>query len=191
MDGAPIAKSCVWRGQKYSATRFEIIKWLEKELPTLNGSVVDIGAGGWDVPRKLLNSKTTTYKTFDQKIYGASKNKVDVYGDIQNMPAQWSNYWDNALCLEVIECVQNPFAALDEIYRILKPGGILLLSAPYNYRAFHQGTWKDPKQGAQDYWRFTKMGLELLAKKFSKADVVGFGGTGPHDRFGHCLKAVK
>ena len=191
MDGNPNPKNRTWGGQQYSETRFAIIKWLEKELPLLKGSVIDIGAGGWNVPKALLNKKITTYTSFDQKVYGSSKNKVDIYGDIQKMDQSWNNKWNNALCLEVIECVPNPFAAFDEMYRILKPGGVLLLSAPYNYRAFHRGAWKDPNQGAPDYWRITKMGLELLAKKFSKVDVVGFGGTGDHDRFGHCLKAIK
>ena len=195
MDGFPVSKSKQYKGQLYSETRYAVIKWLEKELPSVSGSVIDIGAGGWQVPKQLLDfKKIKEYKTFDKKYYGDSKNTVDYYGDIQSMDASWSNKWDAILCLEVIECVPDLFKAFSEMYRILKPGGVLLLSCPFNYRHFGDGSWNDPKKdkrGVVDYWRPSKQGLELLAKQFSKAQVEGFGGTGSHDRFVHCLKAVK
>ena len=40
------------------------------------------------------------------------------------------NYFDCALFLEIIEHVENPIKALKEIYRVLKPGGCLVLSTP-------------------------------------------------------------
>lgn len=192
MDGHPNPKKCKYQGEIYSETRYSIIKWLEKELPKLNGSVLNVGAGNWQIPKQLLNmSQISNYTTFDKKWYGKSKNKVDVYGDIQDMPKDWANKWDNIICLEVLECISNPFKAFDEMFRVLKPGGVLLLSCPFNYRAFGDGTWEKPKPGIVDYWRITKQGLELLAQKFSKVRVDGFGGSGNHDRFGHCMYAVK
>lgn len=195
MDGYPTPKSYKWRGQIVSETRYYVYTWMEKELPKLSGRIINIGAGGSPVPRQLLDfSKVKKYTTFDKKIYGGSKNPVDIYGDVQNMPQDWAGKWNAALCIEVIECVENPFKAFDEMYRILKPGGVLLLTCPFNYRHFGDGAWYDPKQnkkGVKDYWRPTKQGLELLSKKFSKSRVEGFGGSGPHDRFVHCLRAVK
>jgi SAM-dependent methyltransferase len=195
MDGFPVPKTKQYGGQSYSETRYAIIKWLERELPSVSGSVIDIGAGGWQVPRQLLDHKNVKeYRTFDQKQYGGTKNQVDYYGDIQNMPKDWTNKWDVVLCLEVIECVPDLFKAFSEMHRILKPTGILLLSCPYNYRWFGDGSWNDAKKdkkGVLDYWRPSKQGLELLAKQFSQAKVEGFGGTGEHDRFVHCLRAVK
>lgn len=191
MDGAPRKKTNNYKGNLYSDTRYAIIKWIEKELPQISGRVINIGAGNWKVPKQLLTTKITEYKTFDKKLYGDSKNSVDIYGDIQNMPEEWTNYWDAIICLEVIECVPDLYKAFDEMYRILKPGGVLILSAPFNYRFFGNGTGFDKHNRVFDYWRITKDGLELLCKRFDKLQIEGFGGTGNYDRFTYCAKAIK
>ncbi|KKL04025.1 hypothetical protein LCGC14_2620200, partial [marine sediment metagenome] len=164
----------------------------EKELPSIKGSVLNVAAGGWPIPKQLLDSKKiTNYVTFDKKFYGNSKNPVDVYGDVHNMSKDWSNVWDCVICNQAIECFENPFKAMEEIYRVLKPNGVLLIDCPFNYRAFCIGTWKNPKQGAPDFWRITKDGWKLLTKQFNNVEIEEFGGTGPHDRFVYCVKAVK
>ena len=195
MDGHPNKKSKLYEKNLYSETRYAVIKWLEKELPKVSGDVVNISAGNWPIPKKLLvPEKIKSYKTADLKFYGATKNVVDFYVDVHKLPKDWENKWDCVLNFESLECYENPFVAVGELHRILKPGGLLLLSCPFAYRWFGDGSWADPKQnlkGVKDYWRPTKQGLELLTKAFSKVEVVGFGGTGPHDRFVHCLKAIK
>ncbi|MBW2632389.1 MAG: methyltransferase domain-containing protein [Deltaproteobacteria bacterium] len=193
MDGNPHPKNKAWRGQKYSDTRFAIIKWLEKELPTVSGKIINIGAGGWPVPKSLIPpANIKVYKTFDKKYYGDTKNVVDIRGDVQKMPPEWTNKWDVILCLEVIECVPNPFKAFKEMYRVLRPGGTLLLSSPFNYRFFGQNTGLGKKKNrVYDYWRITQDGLEELCKDFKQVEIKGFGGTGPHDRFTYCVKATK
>ncbi|MCK5818286.1 MAG: methyltransferase domain-containing protein [Psychromonas sp.] len=35
---------------------------------------------------------------------------------------------------EVLEHTLNPFRAINEIYRILKPNGILIMTTPFNFR---------------------------------------------------------
>lgn len=41
--------------------------------------------------------------------------------------------FDNVFCIEVLEHVPNPFGALTEIRRVLRPGGVLTLSVPNPY----------------------------------------------------------
>lgn len=190
MDGAPNPKNKKYNGVLYSETRYAVIKWLEKELPNLAGSVINIGAGNWKLPKKLLTSKVTKYKTFDKEKYGSSKNNVDIYGDVQNMPSEWTKKWDNILCIEVIECVPNPFKAMDEMYRILKPQGTLILTCPFNYRWFGVGSWENPKQGAKDYFRITEDGWKLLTQQFSKV-VIENSGPNVYDPYCYMIKAIK
>lgn len=193
MDGHPNKKTKTWHGNQYSDTRHYVILWLEKQLPLIGGDVINISSGNWEVPKKLLDfTKVKKYVTFDKKLYGDSKNNADVFGDVHCMPLEWDNKWDCVINNQALECYENPFVAFEEMYRILKPGGILLLDTPFNYRFFGKGTGlPEKKNPVKDYWRITRDGLELLAKKFSNVSIKGFGGTGEHDRFTYCMRAVK
>jgi SAM-dependent methyltransferase len=193
MDGNPKPKTKSYRGQICSETRYHVCIWLEKELPKISGKVINISAGGWLIPKQLLNfTKITEYKTLDRKLYGDRKNVADIYEDVHNLPANWNDKWDCIINNQAIECYENPFKAMSEMYRILKPGGILLIDAPFNYRFFGSGTGvTESKNPVKDYWRITRDGWEVLTKQFSKVEIKSFGGTGEHDRFVYCIKAVK
>lgn len=81
---------------------------------------------------------------------------VDVVLDLRNinLPAGSVN---TAFCLEVLEHVDEPARAVDELYRVLADDGILIVSVPMNIR-IHGSPY--------DYWRFTPQGLDVLLKKF-------------------------
>ena len=64
------------------------------------------------------------------------------------------------LCTEVLEHVRNPHLVLNEVYRILKPSGKLLLTVPGIHVPKHE---KLPHQ--RDYRRFSKVYLRQLLKE--------------------------
>jgi len=97
----------------------------------------------------------------------------DFHTDIENLPFN-NDEFDSIICLEVIEHVSNPFKALEEIYRVLKPGGKILLTAPFLH-GYH-GKTKDKiinhaHDEYPDYFRFTHQGLELLFKNFTNVTI--------------------
>jgi SAM-dependent methyltransferase len=194
MDGFPKPKTRQWRGQTCSETRCYINTWLEKEIPKISGRILNIGAGGSQVPRQLLNvSAVKQYTTFDKKTYGGVKNNVDIHGDIESMPAEWTEKWDAALCIEVMECVPNVHRAMDEIHRVLRPGGIAILTCPFAYTWFGFGSTPESLKKLQpvsDYWRISEDGWRLITSKFSKVEISGFGGE-QNSRYVYCVKAVK
>jgi len=55
---------------------------------------------------------------------------IDLISDITAIPVPDANF-DAVLCSEVLEHVPEPTHALDEFARILKPGGKLILTAPF------------------------------------------------------------
>jgi len=73
-----------------------------------------------------------------------------------------SNYFDVVVCTEVLEHTLQPFDAVKEIQRILKPGGTALVSVPYNFRIHGP---------LPDCWRFTEHGLRALFKDFEIEDL--------------------
>ena len=64
------------------------------------------------------------------------------------------NTYDIINCNEVLEHTLQPFLAIAEMYRMLKPGGILLITTPpFNFRIHGP---------LPDCWRFTEHGLRAL-----------------------------
>ena len=94
---------------------------------------------------------------------------MDVDGDIQALPFA-SDCVDGILCIEVLEHVPNPQAAADEMYRVLRAGGCLLLTTPF-LQAYHG------KPGDySDFYRYTDEGLRWLLRRFGKVQVHPMGG---------------
>lgn len=58
-------------------------------------------------------------------------SRIDLVSDITSIPAGDASF-DAILCSEVLEHVPYPNLALDELTRLLKPGGILILTAPFS-----------------------------------------------------------
>ena len=82
-------------------------------------------------------------------------SRVDYYFDGTNIPF-CDEYFDNVFSSEVFEHVFDIDVALDEINRVLKPGGKLLFSCPF--------VWNEHEQ-PYDYARYTSFALQHLLEK--------------------------
>jgi SAM-dependent methyltransferase len=87
----------------------------------------------------------------------------DLIGDLTKYNEHISDSsFDIISCLEVLEHTVNPFKAIEELRRILKDDGFLLLSAPLNWRIHGP---------APDCWRFTEFGWKVLLKDFDIIEI--------------------
>ena len=68
-----------------------------------------------------------------------------------------AGHYDFVVCTEVLEHTLRPWDAINEIHRVLKKGGVLLLSVPFNFRIHGP---------LPDCWRFTEHGLRAILDKF-------------------------
>ena len=86
---------------------------------------------------------------------------VDVICDVSSMKPIADESFGLILNLEALEHIAYPQKAIDEIHRILRPGGLLILTTVMHFRIH-----PSPK----DYWRFTPDGIELLLRQFKILD---------------------
>jgi len=77
---------------------------------------------------------------------------VDVVADAENMCAVGGESFSAVICISVLEHTLNPTQILEEVHRVLKPGGRVLLSTPWLFEAHME---------PQDFWRFSS---HLLAQ---------------------------
>lgn len=79
--------------------------------------------------------------------------------------------YDVVICEQVIEHVEDPWAAVANLRRLALPGGHVVVSTPFLIRVHEE--W-----GMRDYWRFTPRGLRTLLERAGLAvDEVGSWGN--------------
>ena len=124
---------------KPNSLNIDRIDWIKKNLLKLEkgSSIIDIGAGEKDFKNFCSNLK---YISQDICQYNGSGDEglhmgnwdtsgIDIISDAIDIPVE-DNTFDNALCSEVLEHAAYPIKILEEIYRILKPGGLAIITVP-------------------------------------------------------------
>ncbi len=84
-------------------------------------------------------------------------SNVDLVADAHDMHMVEDNSVDFVISSSTLEHVHNPRRVMHEIWRILKPGGMVYINVPFVFR-YHS----DP----DDFYRFSYKGLELLCEDF-------------------------
>jgi len=80
---------------------------------------------------------------------------ADVKMDVHNIPFE-DNRFDNVFCNHVMEHVESDLKAMQEIYRVLKPGGWAIIQSPQDMSretTFEDPTITDPKAREEAYWQ--------------------------------------
>lgn len=81
------------------------------------------------------------------------------------------NKFDYIVCTEVLEHTKQPFDAVNNIYHMLKPGGLVFVTTPFNLRIHGP---------LPDCWRFTEYGLRELFLNF---EIIELKALESQDRF--------
>ena len=177
IETALIARSA---GSQSVVSRVPFIGWLTEQiawelggLKPRQGLIVDIGAGDGARLQRLKRAGWASAIGIEPdheavKVAQASSLQVQ-FGSAEDVPLD-SGVADAVIMHHVIEHVRDPHRALDEAYRILKPGGELSIVTP-NLNSAGRFRWKEFWRGFEAPRHLTIFTLEALG---SLATAVGF-----------------
>ena len=78
---------------------------------------------------------------------------VDVVADLHRLPEDWTNAFDGFIASAVFEHLERPWIAAQEVARVLRPGGLFLVSTHQSF----------PLHGyPSDFFRFSREALQLI-----------------------------
>lgn len=101
---------------------------------------------------------------------------VDILLDLHNM-ALSSEVVGTVLILDTLEHVEFPHTALEEVYRVLQPNGVAIISSVMNFPIHDYPC---------DYWRYTPEAFKTLLRPFSTS----FVGSAGNEKFPHTVVGI-
>jgi ubiquinone/menaquinone biosynthesis C-methylase UbiE len=124
--------------------------------------IIDVGGG------KPFQKQMKQYKDLfeDKKYFSVDYEyhyRPTVVGDAHQLPIK-SNSVKAVVCKAVLEHVPNPRRVVDELYRISRKGGKVLVYVPFLYPYHGDKYYKD-------YFRFSHDGLKELFKEWSRVEL--------------------
>jgi SAM-dependent methyltransferase len=115
------------------------------------GLLLDIGCG--EKPyHTLTKGSVDMHFGLDHPGSFHNKSQVDLFATAYKTGVANKSV-DTVLCTVVMEHLERPQDAMNEMYRILKPGGYIILSAPLFWHLHEE---------PRDFYRYTKYGLNHL-----------------------------
>ncbi len=130
----------------FQPDRYLLKQQIKKHAHYLRGVILDAGSGDGERYKNFF--KFDKYIKLDIN----PDNKTDILGSVENIPLE-NDSVDSVISTQVLEHVKNPVKAVSEFYRVLRPGGHCLVTAP-QLSELHE----EPR----DYFRFTKFALEEI-----------------------------
>jgi SAM-dependent methyltransferase len=141
--------------------------------------VLDVGAGTCPYRKLFAHARYEAHDFTQYEGYHDSEKGEGLYGtmdyvsDVTAIPVPEASF-DFVLCTEVLEHVPEPIAAVAEMARILKPGGLMLLTAPLG-----SGLHQEPYHF---YGGYTPHWYRMVAERFGLdvEEIAPNGGTFRH-----------
>ena len=155
-----------------------LMKWFIKTVDLKEDVKLDIlDIGSYDVNgtyKSLFMKPKWKYTGLD---IAAGKNVDIIATDIYHYPIL-DNSYDVVISGQCLEHVEDMYAWADEAIRILKPSGLMFISAPY---AWHEHRYP------LDCWRIFPDGMRwLFVKRTGKVKEVFINTLNNGDNTGHC-----
>jgi SAM-dependent methyltransferase len=137
-----------------------IVAALRDVAPRASGRLLDVGCGNKPYEAMFLPYVTEYLgieheATFAATAAGSQGTRPDLTYDGQRLPFAAATF-DTVLNVQVLEHTPRPRALVHEMARVLKPGGLLIVVAPFQFRLHEQ---------PHDYFRYSSHGLRHLCEE--------------------------
>tara|TARA_R110000868_G_scaffold118594_2_gene314505 strand:- start:827 stop:1411 length:585 start_codon:yes stop_codon:yes gene_type:complete len=145
-----------------SVYRQRLEEWLSKQN-IKSEWLLDIGGSQQSLPKRVNSWQVKHYLIADLPNPHEKNNDVDIefdlnrYGKMQQGLIEYKGMFDTVFCLEVFEYIYNPVFAMQSLCDFVKPGGKVIISAPFYY-PIHEPV-------ENDYLRYTEAGLIKIASE--------------------------
>lgn len=133
----------------YQPARVELSEAIARHADIISGKVLDIGCGSHSRYRHLFGCDE--YVRMDV----VEGKNVDIVGTIESLPCDNASF-DAIVCTQVLGDIFELSSAFSEMYRVLKPGGVALVS---------ESLFDPLHDEPNDFWRFTPFSLQRLAEE--------------------------
>lgn len=132
------------------------LKFVENAFESIGHKKMLLDLGCAQKPFENVYERYTDHSVGTDVIFSPHDlNKIDIYASGMSLPFKESSF-DIVLCTEVLEHVPEPQLLLQESHRVLRPGGVLILTTPFLVPV-HEAPY--------DFYRYTVHGLEHLLHK--------------------------
>lgn len=133
-----------------------LLKFVKEVSSHVKGGerIIDVGAGELKYRNYFMHCDYVSNDLGVGDVEWVYKN-IDIVSPADNIPVEPESF-DHILCTQVMEHIEYPDKVFLEFRRVLKPGGMLYLTAPLS-AVEHQVPF--------DFFRYTKYGLESLGRR--------------------------
>ena len=143
--------------------------------PYIHGKILEVGCGeGRGI--KLLNPLAESYTALDkiamvvEKLQTQFPQSTFIRANIPPFSDLQDNAFDVVISFQVIEHIKDDQFFLEEVYRVLKPGGKGLITTPNIKKSLTRNPWHQREYTAEQL-------LDLASGIFKKVDVKGITGN--------------
>jgi len=135
--------------------RKNVYRGIARYAERLQGKMMDFGCGS--KPYKPIFGHVKEYVGVDFAGEGHSheNEQIDVFYNGKTLPFE-NNTFDSVLTSEVFEHIFNLEDILKELNRVMKPGGIMLITIPF--------AWYEHEQ-PNDFGRYTSFGIRAVLER--------------------------